>query len=205
MSEAPELIDQLLKRLRPEEGGFYPRVYRDSKGIPTVGYGFNLNRPDTSSRLASVGLLRSALMSGMVQMTEEQGEKLLDFDAVAAFTDAADIAGHEAWARLPDTARVIIADMCFNMGPGTLAMFHKMLAAIRQNPPDFVTAEREMEDSQWDREVGVRADELEHLMLSLAPHLTEEDRAATVALFVPLEREAGAHADIEPMWNRPRS
>lgn len=188
------LVEQLKSRLRPEEGGFYAKPYLDSKGIPTFAYGFNLNRPDTSVRLASVGLTRAGLMGGLQLATIDQGEKLLDYDAVAALTDAADVVGATAWVRLPDPAKVTVADMTFNMGMAGLAAFHKMLTALRLDPPDFTTAEREMEDSKWDRDVGVRADELERLMLSLVPHLTDEDRAAAVALFVPLPLEASAHA-----------
>jgi len=194
------LIDDLKARLRPEEA-FVPRAYRDSRGILTVAYGFNLERPDADAQLKKLGLSPTAVRSGSWPLTIQQGEELLDYDARCAITDASDVVGHETWLRLPLTAQLVLADMCYNMGAATLETFRKMLAAIRQDPPNWLEMERQMQDSDWDKQVGRRADALEHLILTLVPSMSEADRARAIALLIPSKLPAGAHAgdqDPEP-------
>lgn len=200
------LVDRLKARLRPEEGGFYARPYRDSKGILTIAYGFNLERFDADTRLKSLGLSPTAVRSGSWPLNVQQGEELLDYDAMGAIADAAGVVGEDVWVTLPEDAQLVLADMTYNMGAGGLGQFKKMLAAVRKVPPDWVEMERQMADSQWDKQVGKRADELEKLIHALTPHITDEERARVVAMtqasmMAEGRLPAGAHAgdqDPEP-------
>lgn len=200
------LVDRLKDRLRPEEGGFYARPYRDSRGILTIAYGFNLERFDADTRLKALGLSPTAVKAGAWPLTPQQGEDLLDYDAMGAITDACDVVGVEVWVTLPEDAQLVLADMTYNMGAGGLGAFKKMLAAVRKVPPDWVEMERQMADSQWDKQVGRRADELEKLIHALTPRITEEDRARVLArvqssMLAEGRLPAGAHAsdqDPEP-------
>lgn len=191
------LLDALKARLRPEEGGFYARPYRDSRGILTIAYGFNLEREDADRLLKQMGLSPTAVRGGGWPLTREQGEFLLDYCARCAITDASDVVGRATWLGLPETAQLVLADMTYNMGAGRLETFRKMLAAVRKDPPDWLEMERQMEDSAWDKQVGRRADELEHLILSLVPAITDADRARAVALFVSERPGASPHAGEE--------
>lgn len=188
-----DLVEALKAELRPEEG-FVPTAYHDSRGILTIAYGFNLTRSDADSLLNQLGLSPTAVRSGKWPVTREQGERLLDFTARSALSLARGVVGPEAWDQLPTAAKVVMADMAFNMGGGGLSAFHHMIAAIRLTPPDFAEVERQMNDSQWDRQVPARANELEAIIRALIPTITDEDRAHVASLFVPMHEDAGAHA-----------
>jgi GH24 family phage-related lysozyme (muramidase) len=187
------LLEPLKKELRPEEG-FVATAYYDSRHILTIAYGFNLTRPDADALLTQMGLSPAAVRSGKWPLTRDQGERLLDITARGAIAGAISVIGADAWSRLPDVAKVVLADMEFNMGSGGLGGFHLMLAALRREPPDYAEAERQMNSSQWDRQVPARADELEAIILSLIPTVTDADRARIASLFIPTREATGAHA-----------
>jgi lysozyme len=48
--------------------------------------------------------------------------------------------------------------MCFNMGPGNLAKFQNMIAALEAQDYDLAAAEAL--DSRWAKQVGQRAERL---------------------------------------------
>jgi GH24 family phage-related lysozyme (muramidase) len=51
---------------------------RNSKGDPTVGVGFNLNRPDADKLMKEIGVKKSDVLAGKVELTEAQQDQLLD-------------------------------------------------------------------------------------------------------------------------------
>jgi GH24 family phage-related lysozyme (muramidase) len=166
------LRERLKARLRTEEG-FVAKAYKDSLGHLTIGYGFNLERHDTDRRLQALGLSPTQVRSGTWPITTAQAEDLLDYDALCAITDAGDVVGKEAWPRLPETARLVCADMVYQLGDGGFAGFHKMLEALRTNPPDFIGAAHEMVNSKWAMQTPLRCRQLADLMRSCgAPPLT---------------------------------
>jgi GH24 family phage-related lysozyme (muramidase) len=195
------LIDDLKSRLRPEEGRRL-FAYRDSLGHLTIGDGFLLEGAHVALMQQLLGLSdlqTDSIVRGASPITPAQSDMLLEYTALRAVSDAQSAVGDDAWDRLADAAKVVLADMAFNMGAGGLGAFHKMLAAARQTPPDFVEFERQMNDSAWDRQVPARADDLEALIHSLIPNLSDDDRARVSALFVVSRLAAGAHAgDVAP-------
>ncbi len=62
-----------LELLKKHEG-FAPSVYNDSNGNPTVGYGFNLNAPDTKYLLESEGYTKDRLDKEGI--TQEVADKI---------------------------------------------------------------------------------------------------------------------------------
>jgi lysozyme len=56
----------------------------------------------------------------------------------------------------------VLINMCFNIGIKRLSGFKKMWAAL--DVGDYDEASRQMLDSKWARQVGVRADELASIM-----------------------------------------
>jgi len=66
-------LKDFLKRYEGSEAG----VYKDSKGIPTVGVGSNLNSPEVPKLLESLGTSRQEILSGK-QLSPEQSDTLLD-------------------------------------------------------------------------------------------------------------------------------
>jgi lysozyme len=109
-------------------------VYKDSKGIETIGVGHNLQKP-ISRRAAMV---------------------ILDDDLTDAVTDLNK--NIPWWSTLIDARQVVLANMCFNLGITRLLGFKNFLAAAKAG--DIETACAEMKDSQWYVDVGARADRL---------------------------------------------
>lgn len=157
------LLEELKARLRPEEG-FVPKAYRDSLGHLTIGYGTLLERPDIDKRLSRMGLSPTTIRAGVWAITRVQAEELLDYDAACSITDAGDVVGRAAWERLPDTARLVCADMTYQMGMGGFGGFHKMLAALRADPPDYIEAAHEMRNSKWAMQTPMRCRPLAALL-----------------------------------------
>lgn len=63
---------------------------------------------------------------------------------------------------LDSVRKVVIANMCFNLGFNGLLGFRRMWAAVGRL--DYDAAAREMLDSKWASQVGVRAIELSEIM-----------------------------------------
>jgi lysozyme len=66
------------------------------------------------------------------------------------------------WRGLTDGRQNVLAEMCFNLGWGTLATFHHFLACLEHG--DCAGAAREMLASRWATQVGQRAAALAHAM-----------------------------------------
>lgn len=70
-------MDDELKKLLKRHEGQESSVYKDIKGIPTVGVGGNLQSPEIPQILEDLGTSREEVLSGK-QLTPEQQEGLLD-------------------------------------------------------------------------------------------------------------------------------
>jgi lysozyme len=112
--------------------GLRLKPYRCSSGRLTIGYGRNLE-------------------DGGISVDE--AEHMLDNDIRVA---AEDVCGmFPGFARLPGSARFVLIDMRFNLGPGGFRKFKRMIAAVRDG--DFERAAMEIEDSLYYEQVGVRS------------------------------------------------
>ncbi|MCB0344596.1 MAG: glycoside hydrolase family protein [Bdellovibrionales bacterium] len=129
-------------------------VYADSVGVATIGVGHNLEQCATADEIAR---LRS---SGA---TEEQIERWLTEDIANAERELDRVFGSEQWYQnLSDNRRVVLVDMCFNLGLTRLRKFERMFGALRSG--DFEAAAVEMLDSHWANQVGERAIRLSEMM-----------------------------------------
>lgn len=137
------------------------RVYVDSLGHPTVGVGFNLDRPDARARLSLVGADYSKVRTGTATLSDEQIDALFrdDFGASVAAAQAL----CPTWDDQPAGAQAVLVDMAFNMGRGGLSAFKRMLGALTLG--NHAGATYEMLDSRWSQEVPSRAIEDAMLML----------------------------------------
>lgn len=162
------VLGNLISRLKVEEG-FRAKSYRDSLGHLTIGYGTLLEGAFIDKRLSALGLSPTMVRAGSWPITETQGLDLLYYDAGCAMTDAGDVVGRDAWMRLPDTAKLVCADMTYQLGSGGFAGFHHMLAALRLTPPDYAEAAHQMLNSEWHMQTKERCEALSSLMKSLVP------------------------------------
>lgn len=130
--------DDSIVRMIKEHEGLSLSMYYDSVGVPTIGYGHNLNYP----------------------ISEEAANQI--------FMDDLQIAVNGLLINKPvaDTLNPerfgVLCDMCFNLGINRLLGFKKMWAAIEAG--DFDTAADEMLDSKWAAQVGRRSIELSRIM-----------------------------------------
>jgi len=142
----PDNEAQLVVELRRDEGVRYV-PYRDTKGIPTVGVGHNLQA--------------APLPAGWTYpLTDDQVNQLLRIDLTNVFSDLnRDLPW---WADLNDVRQRVIANMMFNLGSNRLLGFKNTLAAMRQGRYDDAAAG--MLNSAWASQVGARAQRLAQMM-----------------------------------------
>lgn len=129
-------MEELRETLKRHEG-YRDRVYLDSEGKPTVGYGHHLY----------IGS----------KISKEIAERLLDIDIDEAVSDfwKLDI---ERIKKLNPARRRVIVNLIFNMNLQKVLQFKKMWACIDNE--DWTGAKRELLDSRYHQQVGQRADEL---------------------------------------------
>ena len=147
----PENEAQLIVELRRDEDVRYV-PYRDTKGIPTVGVGHNLQA--------------SPLPAGWsYPLTDAQVDTLLAQDLANVYGDLN--RSLPWWTDLNDVRQRVICNMCFNLGMSRLVGFRNALIAMRQGK--FSDAADEMLDSKWAREdVGIGTPEEPGRALRLA-------------------------------------
>ena len=125
-------------------------VYMDTQGNPTVGVGFNLDRPGAAAVLASVGADYNAVRNVPANLTSFQITTLFEADYNAAVKNLQQLLGNDYAIMAPNRR----ADMT-DMGAATFATFTKMIAAIRAG--DWETVASEMAKSKWALQVKTRA------------------------------------------------
>jgi lysozyme len=121
-----ELTARLVKQLSVEEG-VRLQLYRDTKGLLTIGVGRNIQnigiRPDEAELM---------LQNDIADM-----RKFLE--QYAWYTDESDV------------RKAALIDLAF-MGPEKLMHFVKMIADLKAQ--DFTAAASEVRNSQWYKDVG---------------------------------------------------
>jgi GH24 family phage-related lysozyme (muramidase) len=154
-----------IKPMLIKHEGKRSKMYLDSKGIPTIGVGFNLKRPDAKSLLKSVGAEYSSVMNGQ-ELTEQQIDALLNI----TIKEAQQIAesNFSTFNEQPNDVKAVLVDMAFNLGPTRLAGFVKLKAAI--DGKDYARAAQEMQNSQWYSQVGNRSKELVSIIKQHSRH-----------------------------------
>ncbi len=128
-------IDDATSLIKKHEG-FSPSLYKDTKGLQTLGYGHCIERKP---------------------LTEGACEHILSDDVKDAAEDALSV--YKDLYSLSDNRKIVLVNMAFNLGKVGLMGFKKMLFAI--NNGDFESAADEIKDSTLPEK---RAGELADLM-----------------------------------------
>ena len=127
-----ELIDELKEMLIKNEGmKLHP--YQCTANKTTIGVGRNLT--DNG-------------------ITSAEAEQMLANDMDNVFSDLD--RNIPFWQSLPYNIRLVLCDMCFNLGIKRLCRFTKMLEAMEER--DFELAAEELLDSTYAKQVKKRAD-----------------------------------------------
>lgn len=128
----------LVQQLRRDEGVKY-RPYLDSKNILTVGVGRNIRD---------------------VAFSDDEVNLMLVNDIKVRY---AELSHYDWFVGLDDVRKAAIVNMAF-AGIATLLNFHRMITALANK--DWATANTEMMDSKWSRDVGERANRLAKQILT---------------------------------------
>lgn len=165
---------EVVRRLRINEG-VSNTMYHDSVGVPTIANGFNLQRGDARSVLASVGADYDAVMNGAA-LTDAQVEGVLavtlaDFDNGKSLWELASESlqpSHfDTW--LTDARKVVVCDLTYNLGDAGWDAFGSTRSLIDQGCHDlaighaddahasFNGAADHLTASAWASQVGDRA------------------------------------------------
>ena len=132
------MIDILMEQLVRHEG-VRLKPYRDTVGKLTIGIGRNLD---------DVGI------------SEDEAYTMLRNDIQSVIKDLND---HLVWWNTMDEPRrIVLANMCFNLGITKLLGFRNFLLNLQKG--DYEQAAKHMEDSLWHKQVKGRAIELEQIM-----------------------------------------
>lgn len=130
MPYSKELIESL-----KEHEGFSPKVYTDSLGFLTIGYGQLVSELSVSKDTAAEWML------------DALGRKVRELETYLCFREVKD-----------PVRRDVLIEMAYNLGVAGLMKFRKMWAAIEHK--DWDTAAKEMTNSRWAEQVRGRANTL---------------------------------------------
>ena len=173
--------DAFVQELAPFTEAFESRethVYTDSEGIETIGVGFNLERDDAEARIVAVGANYQNILNGTEGLNDNQINILFfeDLENIGVNGARNVVANFD---QLPYLARIVLADMAYNLGQTGLSNFTNMINAFEEDEPDYHTAADEMVDSQWFTQVGRRGDH--HVgTIRLLASSRQDPRAQTV-------------------------
>jgi len=131
-------IAPIIASLKIHEG-FRSRVYKDTLGYDTIGYGFAIKDLELSEAVATV------ILTGKVyELVIRIQERFPWFN------------------KLPNPAQGVVVNMCYQMGISGVSKFRKFIRAL--NLKDWNTAAAEMLDSRWARQTPKRAQELSNII-----------------------------------------
>jgi len=154
-------FDDVIAFVKKHEG-YRTHVYKDSLGIPTIGIGFNLTRPDARKIIQSVGAEYDAVLAGIDGLSDEQIKKIFNITIKIAYEDAKRwIPNYDS---LPKNIKLAVLDLSFNMGYNRLSGFFKTKEYILKK--DYKAAANELMDSKWAKQVGNRAKSIFNLFSS---------------------------------------
>jgi lysozyme len=128
----------LIEQLKIDEG-FRGQPYKCSAGKTTIGYGRNLEAHPLTKQEAELLLVND------IRRAVRECEKLPYFQ------------------KLNQNRRNVISNMVFNLGMTRFKQFKRLEKALIKQ--DFIEASKQMLDSKWARQVGVRAQRLAKAMV----------------------------------------
>lgn len=121
--------------------GFSEKLYTDTKGFLTIGFGFNLTTQEIPMGAAFEWL------DCLIDDLQFRLKQCIPF-----------------WSDLNDARKYVLINMAYQMGIGGLLGFHDMLKALGLK--DYTATGAAMKDSVWYRDYTARASRLIKIMLS---------------------------------------
>ena len=138
-------METVMQRIKLHEG-FRNKVYKDTLGKRTVGYGH---------------LCVEDYWEDDKEYTVAELDKVFEKDFHKAENAASKLYKE---CNIEKKAKEIIIEMVFQLGPTGVSKFKKMWAALKESPPKYKIASLEMLDSRWAKQTPSRAKELSNIM-----------------------------------------
>ena len=135
------MSNKLIEAVKLSEG-FRDRVYKDTLGIDTIGYGFAIKDLVLDEDISEMILERK------LEALIERVNKRVDFVEC-----------------LPEEAQEVIYEMCYQLGVTGVSKFKKTLLYLENE--EFNMASKEMLDSKWARQTPNRAKRLSDIIGAL--------------------------------------
>ena len=132
------MTPDLLKAIKLSEG-FRDRVYKDSLGIDTIGYGFAIKDLVLNEDISEMILRRK--LDNLIDRANKRFKFLK---------------------KLPQKAQDVIYEMCYQLGVTGVSKFKKTLLYLENK--EFRMVSKEMLDSKWARQTPNRANKLSDIM-----------------------------------------
>lgn len=129
--------------------GFSPKIYKDTAGKRTIGYGFNIDDPAIKS------VISPDIIEGKREISQQEADNVFDTLYSRAKTDAIKFIGKDTFDVLPPKIQETLTDMSYNLGYNRLSTFKKFKSALKEG--DMRKAAEELKDSKWFDQVGDRA------------------------------------------------
>lgn len=165
MSIESSIKQKLTLQLRIDEGNEL-NVYPDSEGEPTIGNGRCLTTKGLTKEecdCLNLGTYEKNAVIAKLEVrgiTQEEADYLLSND-IDFFSSQ--LSKRISWFnKLPETAKIVLINMCFNLGVDGLLGFKKTISFIDRGK--YKEAAEEMLNSHWKDQVGDRAIRLSKML-----------------------------------------
>jgi lysozyme len=135
--------------------GWRSKKYKDTKGIDTIGWGFNMTNPTVKK------MLPYQVRIGKRELTKAEAEPIYRQLKKDAHKIALRFLQEKAFNKLSPERQGVIDDMAYNLGPKLMKFKNLRMALMKQNYPWAV---KEMENSLWYGQVKNRAKKLVKIM-----------------------------------------
>ena len=141
-----ELLSQSVKLSE----GFRNKIYQDTEGFDTIGWGHKVVPADN--------------FVADKEYTEEELQEVFDKDLNKEISQAKQLMIENGIDNLPEKAQHVLSEMCFQLGKSGVSKFRMMWKSLQED--NFIGASYEMLDSRWNKQTPNRCKKLSEVMKS---------------------------------------
>jgi len=121
-------------------GKRYNTMYLDSKGIPSIGIGFNLKKAGAKKRIENLGYNYNKVVSGKQRISNIHIDTLFLEDVKTSVKEAKSVFSN--FNSLPDNVASVVTKMIFQLGLPRFKGFKEFIKAVKK--PDWDKAAKEI-------------------------------------------------------------
>ena len=124
-------------------GKKYPKMYLDTKKVPTIGIGFNLTKKGAKERIENLGYDYNKVLSGKQAITTTDINSLFVEDVAISIDEAKSIfnKGDYEFNSLPNNVASVITKMLFQLGIKRFKGFTSFIQAVKDGDYDKASKE----------------------------------------------------------------